>query len=156
MTDLIKELKSHRLFRNTEDNAIAAIAKFSSHHDFMKKQFIFEAGNPADTVYLVIKGQISIELHHPVRGTIVLETLSAGQFIGLSWLNLPAVWTFDARSVSDVSVIKIDAVKLDSLCNEDRNNGYIIMKNLAILTRDRLQSTRLQLMDVYSSSRGKL
>ena len=155
MTDMINELMKHRLFRGIEDTALAAIARFAARHEYTASEYIFEADSPASAVYIIVSGQAAIEIHHPVRGAIVLETLAAGQFIGLSWLNLPAVWTFDARAVSNISVIKIDAQKLDALCSADRKNGYIIMKNLAILTRDRLQSTRLQLMDIYSKSGAK-
>jgi CRP-like cAMP-binding protein len=153
MTNIIEEIESHILFRGiTRKNAIA-ISKFSIEEDLKKGSYVFETGGPADAIYLILKGRVSVEMHEPVRGSLILESLTKGQLLGLSWLSQPSHWIFDAKCLDDISVIRIDAEKLGEFCDSHVDAGYIIMKNLSLLIRDRLQATRLQLMDIYATSR---
>ena len=156
MSDILKEIESHILFRGISEKDVRSIAEFSREENFKKETFIFETGSPADAIYLIIKGRVSVEMHEPVRGSLILESLTRGQLLGLSWLTQPAHWVFDARCLDEVTVIRVEAKELGEFCDSHTEAGYIIMKNLALLIRDRLQATRLQLMDIYATSREVL
>jgi len=48
-----------------------------------------------------------------------------------------------------VTAIALDAAKLLAAAEADPRFGYTLMKRLFTLVTDRLQATRLQLMDLY-------
>jgi hypothetical protein len=96
---------------------------------------------------------VAVELHHPPRGTALIETIEAGEVLGWSWLFPPYRWHFDARALLPVRATAFDGRCLRGKCADDRDLGYELMSRFAQILIDRLQWTRLRLLDVYG--RGK-
>jgi CRP/FNR family transcriptional regulator, cyclic AMP receptor protein len=111
--------------------------------------FLLREGNPADRFFLIRRGAVAIEVHAPGRGALTIETLHAGDAVGLSWLFEPYRWQFDARAVEPSELIGFDAVCLRGKLEADHDLGYELMRRFTANLIDRLQATRLQLLDVY-------
>ena len=69
--------------------------------------------------------------------------------LGWSWLFPPYRWQFDARATAETSAIALDGACLRGKCDDDSALGYRLMQRFAQLIQQRLQQTRLQLLDVY-------
>jgi hypothetical protein len=69
--------------------------------------------------------------------------------IGWSWLFAPHRWNFDARALSQVRATAFDGACLRGKCEEDPAFGYDLMKRFARVMTERLQWTRLRLLDIY-------
>jgi len=69
--------------------------------------------------------------------------------VGVSWLVPPYRWTYDARAVERVRAISLDAECLRGKCDDDPALGYDMMTRFVPILVQRLQATRLQLLDVY-------
>ena len=80
---------------------------------------------------------------------MTIETLEAGEVLGWSWLFPPYRWHFDARALSLVRATIFDGACLRGKCEEDAQLGYDLMSRFAQVVIERLQSTRLRLLDVY-------
>lgn len=117
---------------------------------FAAGQLILAEGEPADTLYLVRRGRVALEVHAPGSGAIVIETLGSGQVVGWSWLFPPYLWQFDARAVDPVGALAVDAMCLRSKAEADPRFGYELMKRLASVVLDRLQAARMRLLDLYA------
>jgi CRP/FNR family transcriptional regulator, cyclic AMP receptor protein len=111
--------------------------------------FLLREGNPADRFFLIRRGAVALEVHAPGRGALTIETLHAGDAVGLSWLFEPYRWQFDARAVEPCELIGFDAVCLRGKLEADHDLGYELMRRFTANLIDRLQATRLQLLDVY-------
>ena len=61
----------------------------------------------------------------------------------------PYRWHFDARALEPVGAISVDAECLRSKAEADTAFGDPLMKRLAASDVDRLQVTRIRLLDVY-------
>jgi CRP/FNR family cyclic AMP-dependent transcriptional regulator len=118
---------------------------------FGEDEQIIAEDAPADHFFLLRTGKVAIEIDTPRKGPKTIETLGVGQLLGVSWLVPPHRWTFSARAVESTSAIAIDAACLRSKCDDDPALGYEMLKRFSVLVRDRLQSTRLQLLDLYGS-----
>ena len=112
-------------------------------------EVLFREGEPADTFYVVRQGSVSLEIHAPARGGMAIETIEAGDVIGWSWLFPPYRWHFDARALAPVRATAFDGECLRGKCEADPALGYDLMKRFAQVLIDRLQWTRLRLLDVY-------
>ena len=87
----------------------------------------------------------------PGRGAVTFQTLSAGEVVGVSWLIPPYRWSYDARALEAVRAIALDAACLRRKCDADHDFGYAMMLRFVPVLVQRLQATRLQILDVYGS-----
>ena len=114
---------------------------------------LFREGDPADTFYVIRHGSVALETFVPSRGAITIETLEAGEVLGWSWLFPPYRWHFDARALAAVRATAFDAACLRGKCDDDPALGYDADVALRGVLIERLQWTRLRLLDVYGSGR---
>jgi CRP-like cAMP-binding protein len=110
---------------------------------------LFSDGAPAQSFHLVIDGRVAIELHSPGRGTQVIDTVEPCETVGWSWLVPPYRWVFNARAVTDVTAVTVDAQALRGLAEEDPAFGYALLQKVAAVMLDRMQAARLRLADMY-------
>ena len=111
--------------------------------------FLLREGDPADRFFLIRRGAVAIEVHAAGRGALTIETLHAGDAVGLSWLFEPYRWHLDARALEPCALIGFDASCLRGKLELDHNLGYELMRRFTANLLERLQATRLQLLDVY-------
>ena len=110
---------------------------------------LFREGEAADRFFLIRSGAVALEIAAPAGGALVIETLHDGDVVGWSWLFAPHRWHFDGRATVPTSVIAFDAACLRGKCDADHELGYQLMQRFAATIVERLQATRLQLLDVY-------
>jgi len=142
------------LFAGLEPAQLELIAGCGSNVHFDDDQVLFREGDPADTFYVVRHGSVALETFVPSRGGITIETLEAGEVLGWSWLFEPYRWHFDARALSPVRATAFDAACLRGKCDDDPKLGYALMSRFAGVLIERLQWTRLRLLDIYGSGRS--
>jgi CRP/FNR family transcriptional regulator, cyclic AMP receptor protein len=110
---------------------------------------LLREGEPADRFFLIRRGAVALEIDAPGRGSLVLETLHDGEMVGWSWLFAPYRWQFDGRAIEACELVTFDGGCLRGKCEADHELGYQLMSRFASDLLARLQSTRLQLLDVY-------
>lgn len=117
--------------------------------EFAPDQLIFHAAGMARVLYLLRSGSVALEVVAPGAGTRIVATLHGGDALGWSWLFPPYRWAFDARALVATEAMVIDGEKLRRCAEEDHELGYQVVWRVAREMADRLQATRLQLLDVY-------
>jgi CRP/FNR family cyclic AMP-dependent transcriptional regulator len=140
------------VFQGLPQHQLQLIAGCAQNVGFEQGARLFREGEPADTFYLVRKGRVALSAHAPARGAVVIETLDPGEIVGWSWLFPPYVWHFDARAVDEVRAVAFDGACLRGKCEADPSLGYDLMSRFGSVMIDRLQHTRLRLLDVYGSN----
>ncbi len=149
MEDLGKILAEHPFLKGIESHYIDLITGCASNVKFDAGKFIFKEGEAADKFYIIRYGKVMLEIVSPEKGPIVIDSLETGDVLGWSWLIPPYRWKFDARTVELVRAIALDGKCLRGKCDDDHNLGYELMKRFSHIIEQRLQSTRLQLLDLY-------
>ena len=145
-------LTEHPFFNRMPDAYRALIAGCGKNVRFEAGQLIARTGDPANQFYAIRHGRVSIELHSPERGPLILQTVEAGGVVGWSWLFPPYVWSFDLRAVEQVRAISFDGECLRGKCERDPAMGFDFMKRFAEVFMRRLEAARLQLLDIYGST----
>jgi CRP-like cAMP-binding protein len=125
------------------------LAGCARHRVFEPGERIMRAGEPADAFYVVRHGSVALEIVVPQRGPVVVQTLHDGELLGWSWLVPPYRTAFDARSLGTTRAIAFDAACLRGKCDADPALGYDLLKLLSGVFVERLQDTRLRLLDLY-------
>jgi CRP-like cAMP-binding protein len=139
----------HRFLTGLSEAHLASIAACAAPGSAAAGEVLFREGNAADACYLILSGRVAIEIHAPRRGTVLVQTLGAGDVGGWSWLTPPYVWQFDARALEPVQAIRLDGVELRRRLEQDHELGYQVLKRLVEVIGGRLSATRLQLLDVF-------
>jgi CRP/FNR family transcriptional regulator, cyclic AMP receptor protein len=128
---------------------LALIAGCAVNERFEAGAQLFREGAPADRFYLIRAGAVALEVDAPGRGALTIETLQAGEVVGWSWLFEPYRWQFDGRATQPTAAVAFDGTCLRGKCEADHELGYELMRRFAASMVERLQATRLQLLDVY-------
>jgi CRP-like cAMP-binding protein len=142
-------LAAHPFLKGLEPDHLKLITGCASNVVFQPGQFIFREGEEANQFYIVREGKVVIETYSPVKGPIPIHTRQKGEVLGWSWLVPPYRWHFDARALELTRAIALDGKCLRQKCEDDHDFGYEIMKRFAFVIAERLEATRLQLLDVY-------
>ena len=113
--------------------------------------YLLREGEPADWFYLIRQGRVALELKAPGRPPVTIQTIREGEIAGVSWLIPPYRWTYDARAMELVRALALDGKCLRGKCEQDHDLGYDLMKRFMPVLIQRLQATRLQLLDLYGA-----
>lgn len=117
---------------------------------FKAGESLLREGDEADTFYLIRDGLVGIESAIPATGPMSVSRISAGGITGYSWLFPPYRNHFDLRALTRVSALALDGACLRGKPEADHELGYHLMTRFARVMLDRLESARLQLLDVYA------
>src|SRR5215470_2949611 len=143
-------IAGHSFFSTLEQQYVQSLTGCAANVRFGAGTYVFREGGPADHFYLIRQGRVAIEISAPPRKPITVQTLSAGDVLGWSWLAPPYEWRFHARAVEPVRAIALDGKCLRARCEENHDLGYELLKRFAQIMERRLEATRLQLLDVYA------
>ena len=147
-------LRGHKFFAGLDPEYLTLITGCARNMVFGQDSFAFREGEPAGEFYLIRDGMLALEVAAPGRGPIVVQTLQAGDVAGFSWLIDEHRWQFDGRVIAPVRAVGVDGVCLRGKCEQDPRLGFELMRRFARLATERLQATRLQLLDVYGHAHG--
>jgi CRP/FNR family cyclic AMP-dependent transcriptional regulator len=137
------------VFAGLAPDQLEVIAGCAANEHFEGGAQLFAEGRDANRFYLIREGAIALEVQAPGRGRLVIETIHAGDVVGWSWLFEPYLWHLDGYATEPLRVVAFDGACLRGKCEADHELGYALMRRFAAALIDRLQATRVQLLDVY-------
>jgi CRP-like cAMP-binding protein len=127
------------------------IASISELCDFQAGQTVFREGDAATYIYLIVFGNVSLEVCAAGVGCKRILTAGPGEMIGWSALIDQARLTATARTLTLTQLVKVDAAQLLTLCEHNLRFGYVLMRRAVLAMGARLNATRIQLLDIYGA-----
>lgn len=146
IADLLAE---HGFFAGLEPGQLEFLGGCGRNVRFAPGELLLREGDEADYFYLIRDGRVAVEVAAAERGPLVVDTLEVGDVAGASWLTPPYRWIFDVRAVGPVGAIRFDGRCIRDKCHENPRLGYALMQRFAGIFRDRMQSARTRLLDLY-------
>jgi CRP/FNR family transcriptional regulator, cyclic AMP receptor protein len=143
-------LARHPVLSALPKEHIALIVSFASSREYAAQHRIFEHDKNADSFYIVQSGKVAIEVPSLGGEPLTIQTLGADSILGWSWLVPPYRWLFDARAITQATVVVVDGVRLREACDQDPAIGYRILKLFAALMAERLNAARIAAMRHYA------
>ena len=144
-------LAEHPFFRGLPAEDLQFLMSCASNVRFEENQMIAREGEEANYFYLIREGKVALEVFAPERGTVIIQTLGAGEALGWSWIVPPYLWRFDARAVERTRAIALDGKCLRAKCEANHDLGYELLKRFTQIMVQRLETTRIQLLDIYGT-----
>lgn len=149
MEDLSGILRNHPFMKDLDENYLKQITGCASNAVYAEDEVIFKEGDKAEKFYLIRSGKVALEINGRDKGNLRILTIGPGQILGWSWIVSPYKWHFEASALEEVRAIELDGECLRNKCEDDPKLGYEMLKRFAHILEQRLQSTRMQLLDVY-------
>jgi CRP-like cAMP-binding protein len=141
-------LKSVHFLQDLEDYHLQRIAAVSELKEIPAGSVVFQQGEDMPFTYLVLQGEVSLEMTMPNRGTTRIHTVGAGDLLGWSPLVGAGAMTATARTVSACRLISIDTGQLLPFLGRYPEFGLEFMRRAALAIGKRLNDTRLRLLDI--------
>jgi CRP-like cAMP-binding protein len=148
MTDLEPILKAHPFFHELKQEHFDIILGCASNVRFKEGEIIFREGDEANEFYLIRQGKVAIDITTSNHHFVTIQTLLDGEIVGWSWLIPPHRARFHCRAVSDTRAIALDGKCLREKCETNHDLGYELLKRLAKVFTERLENTRIQLLNI--------
>ncbi len=144
-------LRRYPFFGVLNNEQLKSIAMIADEISVAAGTKLFEECQQADTFYLLIEGSVELsykseEEYHP-KSTKVFSVgdINPEEVFGISSLVQPYKYNAAGIASKDCRILKINAVELRKLLDEDNELGYILMQHVAEAYMDRLSYTRVQL-----------
>lgn len=111
-----------------------------------------QEGGPLDLLFIILEGEIQVELFVPTIGQIVTSKLSTYDIIGWSAMT-PIVRqrTGTTTALTHCWLIGLNSKLLRSLCEEDHDIGFAIYQRIANVAARSFLTTRIQLMNLLTT-----
>lgn len=146
MKTLESIVTTHPFVQTMKAEHLDLLCKNATEMELEPGEIIFRQGDPANRLFLIQSGQVAVEAHEGGR-TVQVQTLGANELLGWSWLFPPFSWNFQARALEPTRLIVLDGAHLLVTCEENHDFGYELMKRMAKIVINRLQTTRRRLIE---------
>jgi CRP-like cAMP-binding protein len=110
---------------------------------------LFREHDEAKRFFIIDSGIIALEAARPAKPPTTVQTLGAGELLGLSWRLTPHRWMWTARAMTDVRLAVFDAAIMRAACEFDTDLDRLMWEIVAREASKRLHHARVQLLDLY-------
>jgi CRP-like cAMP-binding protein len=145
-TQTLQEIDFLRGFAPDHLKQIADIAQL---RNFKKHEVVFNEGQRADNLYLIVKGSVLLEVGGTEIGCKHILTISKGELFGWSSQTEDPRYAAKAIAVEPLEVVQIDGARMRKICDSDPKFGYQFLHRTMLALSKRLVATWKQLADVY-------
>jgi len=148
--ELVKGLlQQHPFCQGFWPDHIAHLSEMASEVHFQSAELIFHEGDHSSLFYLLISGNVALEVVAPGR-PVRVATLVSGEVLGWSSLTGDTGKQFQARALEEVHALAFDGTRLRHACEEDYAFGFALMRAILTVMAERLHCIRVQLLDMYT------
>jgi len=151
MDELERAIANAPAFFGLDAEQLRFVAGCAQREQVSAGTWMTREGHPAERFFLIEQGAVALQVYSSAHGELVVGTLHDREMLGWSWLFAPYRWRIDSRAVVATAVIAFDGIRLRDACESNTRLGYRLIANFAAIAIDRLQDTRLQLLDVYAN-----
>lgn len=109
--------------------------------DFLAGEVIFEQGNPADCLYIVLEGEVLIRFKPEDGPALTVTRIQSGGVVGWSAALGSPTYTSSAVCSTDCQLVHIHGEDLRELCRQDPEMGSLVLERLAAVIAERLRNT---------------
>ncbi len=143
------------IFSGLDAEQISQLSRFIDECQFPKDYLIFEQGQPADRLYILLSGEVTIR-YKPYDGPpLVVARIEPGGVFGWSAALRREIYTSGAESVQESVAYSLRGENLNVLCDQYPQTGKIFLERLASVIVERLSSTHTQVLGILTQGIDK-
>ena len=148
----VGDIKKFELFGVLSEKQLEKIAKITEKKSFKKGAHIYEKGDRAKEMHVVLKGLVSLrEINPGDEVGIGFESRERGEFFGAACFMKPQEYTLTAVCMENSEVLAVNAEKLFDLCQQDPGIGYQLMTKVAQIYFERYKVAKRQIYQMVKT-----
>jgi CRP/FNR family cyclic AMP-dependent transcriptional regulator len=140
-------LRRYPFFCCLNEDQQKAIAMVTEEMQVDAGKELFQEGQLVEALHLLMEG--SVDLYYAASGDpkdqLLVGEINPGEPFAISAMIEPYTFTATARVAGPSRVLRIDAKALRALCEVDCRMGYLLMRQIAAMSLERLHFARVQL-----------
>lgn len=124
-------LDAHEVFRFLRPDQVRSLSETAEEVSLAAGALVYQKGQAARHLYVIIEGQVALRM--PVRRgvSVLVDELGTGAMFGSCvCMDLPT-YTLAAHCTEDSRLLKIDAMLLKRLMDDDLRMGYAIQTQIS-------------------------
>ena len=118
LPDIILRLKSIEIFEGLSVGELAAVASATEEAAFEDKEIVIRQGDPGDTLYLVIDGEVAVIKAQEDNSEIELDRIESGDYFGEMALFEQIPRTATIRTVKPCRMLLLHKQQFDEMVRE--------------------------------------
>lgn len=150
METVFQQIRQHPFFEGFPETLFDGLKLCAQEVTFSAADQIYSEGDDAEEFFLIQTGRVALELHAGHHGNLIIQTIGPGEVLGWSWLFAPFRRRFDARALTPVVALALEAECLRRQCEQDHHLGHELYRRFSEVVVTNLQAARIQLLDLYS------
>jgi hypothetical protein len=144
--EIEQRLAAHPFLKGMSPHHLELLALCVTPTQFDAGQIVLREGEPASGFYLIETGTVALEAKADDGKTVVIDTVSAGEPLGWSWLFPPYLWSFDARATEPCTALCFSGLLLRQHRDDDLTLSHELHKRASEVMVRRLQAARSKLI----------
>jgi CRP-like cAMP-binding protein len=145
----LNDLKKIWLMASLEEPLLEKIQPLAQLHLFGEKAVLFEEGQEAETLYMLLTGKVLLELEASDTIMISLEAVKPGDPFGWSAIIPGSSYTANATCSEPCELITVPGTKLREIMDKDHLLGYRIMEGVSKILQRRLFTRTDQFLKTF-------
>ncbi|MDT8449537.1 MAG: Crp/Fnr family transcriptional regulator [Wenzhouxiangellaceae bacterium] len=146
-----KVLADAPVFAGLKDEFIDRLAASAGEIRIDNGTCLFRAGDAAAHFYLLVDGEVSIEIPAVSGPKLQVQRLTPVRVLGWSWLLPPFKWSFNALAETDCTLLEFDGEAVLAACEADPAFGYEVIKRFSALMAERLDAAHRKMMEQWTA-----
>jgi CRP-like cAMP-binding protein len=135
-------LQTIPLFGDLTKTQLEKIANLCSEKSISCGETFFKEGEHGNTFFVVPRGEIEVLLTVGKDALACLKWVGVGEILGIQALAPPYRYSSTGRSVTEGTLLAIDAVKLDQLFQQDSQLAFSFLTSLMGAALNRIDGLR--------------
>jgi CRP-like cAMP-binding protein len=144
------------LFQDLNEAQLNLLRPLFTFCDGMAGTLLFEQGEPAEYLYLVIEGQVSVRYKPEDGPELVVSRVRSGGVVGWSAILGNRTYTSGAICTCQSQMLRVRGSELRSLCDHHPETGVIILERLAAVIAERLRNTHEEVFKLLKQGMGSM
>jgi CRP-like cAMP-binding protein len=143
-----QQLQEIKFLQNVPVEYLEKVATISQFRGFKKGDVLFDEGDTADKLYLIVSGTVLLQACSEATGCKPIMTIGKGELLGWSALVDKCAYVAKALVTEPLEVIELDGAKLKALFENDPRFGYDFLRRMVNALAKRLSVTWKQVAEV--------
>lgn len=148
--EIAVQLKDSEFFGVLSEDQRAWLAEQATETSFQDGQLVARQGSTADRFFLVLDGELVVEVPALTGPSLEVTRLGPGKIFGWSWLIEPYRWHFNARAAGATRVLDFDGRAILARAEDEPRFGYALLRRFSALMGTRLEAAQRKMMDQWS------